>query len=307
MFLLAVDARDRRDASPAGCAASRAIPLAVLILSSLAAVPQQRLTSDQIIDRHVAQGALGAVVPVGHVRGLHGTVTLTGATVASALTGTFEFTSEAASSRLAVRFGTETYEGESWSSDGRRVEVAFAYPRTNTRSPLGIFLWTNTVVMSEGLLGGVLNARWPLLDIRGRQAHVSYDGLTTLRGRKLHRLRYRARQHQGPLEVLIFLDPATYRHVATAYSTSLTPGVTAAADEQSGRRGVDLRLEEWFSDPVRFGADALPQTWTLRYVRSGVTTSEWTYEFRIARLIQHAAGADRPAPAGATLRSSGGD
>ena len=120
----------------------------------------------------------------------------------------------------------------------------------------------NTVVVREGLLGGVLNARWPLLDVGGRRASVSYEGLTKLGGRELHRLRYRAKQSQGALEVMVFLDPASYQHVATVYSLSQQKGVVTGAANSSDRELV-FRLEERFSDFVRFGARALPKTWTL--------------------------------------------
>jgi hypothetical protein len=142
----------------------------------------------------------------------------------------------------------------------------------------------------------VLNARWPLLDVGGRRASVSYEGLTKLGGRELHRLRYRAKQSQGALEVMVFLDPATYQHVATVYSLSQQKGTVTGADDSSDRELV-FRLEEWFSDFARFGARALPKTWTLYYERSE-KPRRWKYEIRIQNLDEHALkAAHTPAPA----------
>ena len=152
---------------------------------------------------------------------------------------------------------------------------------TSSRSAVGIFLWVNKAIVGEGLIGGVLNARWPLLDLAARDAKVSYDGLKKMGGRDLHRLRYRAKAAAGPLDVLIFIEPETYRHVATIYTTSQAQGMGPTPEASSQQHELVYRLEESFSDFERFGQVTLPKTWTLRYERSGNTTSEWKYELKL--------------------------
>jgi hypothetical protein len=199
---------------------------------------------------------------------------------------------------VTMQFKTDLYEGEIWGTDGKDVEIGFAQPRTSSRSALGLFLWVNKVIVSDGLLGGVLNARWPLLDMAGREARVSYEGLKKLEGRELHRLRYRARQRQGELDVLLFLEPETYRHVATVYTASQAQGMGLTPETSSQQHELVYRLEERFSDFERFGAITLPKTWTLRYERSGNTTSEWKYELKLERFEERE---QRPGGAGRTV------
>ena len=117
-----------------------------------------------------------------------------------------------------MRFRSDVYEGEAIGFDGKQVHVGFAQPRLNARSALGMFLAVNKVIVGEGLLGGVLNGRWPLADLAAREARLSYEGLKKLDGRELHRVRYRARRDQGDLAILLYFEPETYRHVASTFS-----------------------------------------------------------------------------------------
>jgi hypothetical protein len=260
----------------------------LILLSGAAVVAATKPTAEEIVKLHLAEGLNGAVLAAGQMREIRGSVAVTTpAKAAGALTGSFRLMSTAASARVTMQFRTDLYEGEAWGTDGEDVEIGFAQPRTSSRSALGIFLWVNKSIVSEGLLGGVLNARWPLLDVASREAKVSYEGLKKLGGRELHRLRYRARQRQGELDVLIFLEPGTYRHVATVYTTSQAQGMGMTPETSSQQHELIFRLEERFSDFERFGAVALPKTWTLRYERSGNTTSEWKYDLKLESFEEH--------------------
>jgi hypothetical protein len=137
------------------------------------------------------------------------------------------------------------------------------------------------VIISEGLLGGALNTRWPLLDVAGRQAKLGYDGIKTLAGRELHRLRYRARNNQGTLEVHLYFDPKTYRHVASVYSTSQAQGLGATMESSSQEADLHFQIEERFGRFEEVGGLTLPKSWSLRYERSGNTANEWKYDMTV--------------------------
>jgi hypothetical protein len=276
---------------------NRTIPAGAFLLVTccVALMAATKPTAEDIIKQHREEGLNSAVLPAGQVREVRGSAQLTTpAKAVGALAGSFHVTSTAGSSRVTLQFKTDLYEGETWATDGQNVEIGFAQPRTSSRSALGIFLSVNTPIVVEGLLGGVLNARWPLLDVAGRGAKVSYEGLKKLGGRELHRLRYRASQHQGPLDVLIFLEPDTYRHIATVYTTSQAQGMGQTPESSSQQQDLVFRLEEWFSDFERFGAITIPKAWTLHYERSGNTTSEWKYELRLEHYEEHEQNAGRP-------------
>ena len=254
----------------------------LLLLSGAAVLSAAKPTADEIVRMHLSEGLNGAVLATGQMRDIRGgAVVTTPAKAAGALAGSFRMISTGVSSRLTMQFKTDLYESEEWGTDGQEVEIGFAQPRTSSRSAVGIFLWVNKAIVGEGLIGGALNARWPLLNLTARDARVSYDGMKKIDGRELHRLRYRAKQRQGPLDVFIFVEPETYRHVATVYTTSQAQGMGATPETSSQQQELVFRLEESFSDFERFGAVTLPKTWTLRYERSGNTTSEWKYELKL--------------------------
>jgi hypothetical protein len=254
----------------------------LIVAGCLSVHAAEKMTADELVKRHLAEALQNAALPAGQIREVRGAASVkVPAKAAGALAGSFRFTSTASSSRIAIEFKTDLYGSETWATDGQEVEIGYAQPLTNSRSALGLFLWMNKAIVGEGLLGGVLNARWPLLDVAGRRAKLSYDGVKKIGGRELHRLRYRAREKQGTLDVLIFLEPETYRHAGTIYTSSQAAGMGLTPETSSQQQELVFRLEEWFSDFERFGSIALPKVWTLSYERAGNTTSEWKYELRL--------------------------
>lgn len=260
--------------------AQRIVPVVLVIILAGSATLAQKLTPDEIVRRHVAQlsGPSGTPVPV---RGASGSCRMTTALNPGTLEGTFNITARADTSRLVVRFRSDVYEGEAIGFDGSQVNVGFAHPRLNARSALGMFLSVNKVIVREGLLGGVLNGRWPLLDLAAREGKLSYEGMKKLEGRELHRVRYRAKRDQGDLSILLYFEPDTYRHVASVFTSSRpqSPGFTASSSSREADQY--FVLEERFSDFETRGAMTVPTTWLLRYSRTATATTEWTYQFKV--------------------------
>ena len=189
----------------------RPLPLLILLL-----VPggvgsaAEKLKPEQVVKAHVEEGIgwkQAAALPPRRVRG---TCTLTGQAVGTgALGGSFQLASAPLASRLVVQFGTGRYEGEVLSFDGQSVQVGFGQRPTSNRSAFGNFVAANDVILREGLLGGVLNAGWPLLALEARGAKVAYEGTKKFDGRELHRLRYQTKKGQNELDVLVYLEPDT--------------------------------------------------------------------------------------------------
>jgi hypothetical protein len=128
-----------------------------------------------------------------------------------------------------MKFPSEAYPAETFAVDGGKPDVGFVLP--GRRSALGTFVSTHDVILREGLLGGVLNAGWPLLDPERRGARVDYDGLKKLDGRDRHRLRYRAKKGQDTLDVFLYLD-ARFRHAP--------PRGQSATDAEQGHPALDV-------------------------------------------------------------------
>ena len=261
---------------------SPAPALLVACLCATVSLGAQKLTAEQLVSEHLAvslPAASGAGDQRLEVRG--SCATTSPARAAGQLVGTFRLASGGESSRLTLRFDNDRYEGEDVTFEAGEVEIGFAQPRTSSRSALGNFLAVNRVIVGEGMLGGVLNARWPLRHLSRRQAKVQYDGMKKLHGRDLHRLRYRAKQGQRSLEIHLYFEPDTYRHVASVYATSQTQALGFGPESSSRESDQHFRLEETFSDFVPVGDQMLPRSWTLRYERSANTSTEWKYELTV--------------------------
>lgn len=269
---------------------TRALALAILLAVAtmaprIGAVQKQKMTPEELVKLHVQALTAGVAVPREQARDVTGAVVaVTPAKAAGQLGGTFQLTAGATGSTFAMRFDNERYQGETFTAEGTRVSVANAEPRTGSRSAIGNFVARNTVIIGEGLIGGTLNARWPLLDVAGRQPKLAYDGVKALRGRDLHRLRYRAKDRQGSLEIHLFFDPATYRHVATVYSSSQAQALGATPESSSQEADVFFRIEELFDNFAAVGGLTVPKSWSLRYERTGNTANEWKYDLTVQRI-----------------------
>jgi len=126
--------------------------------------------------------------------------------------------------RFMMKFPMD-YRGETFVFNGDAVKVAFS--NTNqSRSPFAAFLATYEVLIRDGLFGGVLSTGWALSDIPDRKAKLVYEGLKKVDGRELHQIRYLP--HKGSdVEILLYFEPDTFRHVKTVYSVSVGSNVGA--------------------------------------------------------------------------------
>jgi hypothetical protein len=203
-------------------------------------------------------------------------MTAVGGAVAGALPGRFTFESDKGRFALKMSFPSETYPAESLGVEAGKPYVGFVLP--GRRSALGNFVSMHDVILREGLLGGVLNASWPLLALEERGAKVGYDGLKKLEGRELHRLRYRAKKGQDTLDVLLYFDPDTFRHVASVYRASQAQQLGLTMESSSSQPDVYLQLTEIFADFRPAKGLTLPASWTIRYETQAKVTQSWKYE-----------------------------
>jgi hypothetical protein len=242
-----------------------------------AAAADEKLKPEEVIAHHL--DAVGSTDLWAAARTVSGSCTMTAPAsggVAGVLPGRFQLDSEATRFALQMKFMSQGYPAESFGSEGGTPQVGFVLP--GRRSALGSFLSANDSILREGLLGGVLNAGWPLFALSERGAKAGYDGLKTLSGRELHRLRYRAKKGQGELEVFIYFDPDTFRHVASVYKTSRAQQLGLTMESSSSQSDVYLQVEETFSDFKPARGLTLPATWTIRYEAQAKVTQYWKYE-----------------------------
>jgi hypothetical protein len=186
--------------------------------------------------------------------------------------------SEGKKLQFMMKLPNNEYHGEQFIFDGEKDKVAYSSARL-ARSAFGNFVFVQDVVIREGLLGGVLSTAWPLLNVDERKAKLSFDGLKKMDGQDLYQLRYRPHKSTD-LEINLYFDPQTCRHVETTYSYSVTGGLTTGGETASARQVPNrYRLQEKFSDFKTVDDVTLPTHYDIQFsqeLQNGRTIlSDW--------------------------------
>jgi hypothetical protein len=224
---------------------------------------------------------------------------------AGAIDGKAVFVSQGNKFQFMMKLPNTDYRGEQFIFDGEKDKVAFSTAR-QTRSNLGGFLYVQDAAIREGLIGGELSTAWPLLSLDEHKAKLSFEGLKKVEGEELYELRYRPRKSTD-LEIRLYFDPQTYRHVKTIYSYTTserfsgagTPPQSSAPGDAGGAIGLAnspiggqtaetalarqqltrYRLEEKFSDFKTVDGVTLPTHYDIQFsqeLTNGKTTlSDW--------------------------------
>jgi len=249
----------------------------VLVGDALAANPAAN--ADELVAQHldsIASPAIRAGLKSRVAQGLvHYSILVGGA---GSLDGKAFLVSEGKKLQFMMKLPNNEYRGEQFIFDGEKDKVAFSMAQ-QTRSALGNFVFVQDAVIREGLLGGVLTTAWPLWNLDERKPKLSFDGLKKIDGQELYDLHYRPRKNSD-LDIHLYFDPQTHRHVETIYSYSVSQGLTlggetAAAGQQQNR----YRLQEKFSDFKTVDGVTLPNHYEIQFsqeLQNGRTTlSEW--------------------------------
>jgi hypothetical protein len=203
-----------------------------------------------------------------------------------ALLGNFTFDSHPASMRFQIDFDANNYQGELFEFEGNKSTIGFNQPALSRRSALGDFIAQNDVILREGLLGGVLNAGWPLLDLARRQPKIETDGMKVLDGKSQYRLKYRAKTRQGDLNIYLYFDARSFRHTATVYTLSRAQNIGRTITSSSQESDIYLQLDERFDNFQTVGRLTLPTIWTMEYSESANSASFWRYTFNVSHVLR---------------------
>ncbi len=131
---------------------------------------------------------------------------------------------------LGMSFPSPVYPREQLGFDGNAFMAAFVVP--GTRSALGSFLMTHTLIFKQGLMGGTLSSAWPLLDLSNRKADLEYAGVKTIENHLLHEVKYSPRGGSD-LQIKMFFDQESFQHVRTEYNRVI-PAPNSPLIGQSG-------------------------------------------------------------------------
>jgi hypothetical protein len=146
---------------------------------------------------------------------------------------------------------------------------------------LGEFVYNFDEIVTEGLFGGVLSSGWSLLEVVERRAKLRYEGLKKVDDVHYHTLRYRPRK-RSDLEMRLYFDPETYRHLMTIYKVRIEPFAGRTIDERALQAVVRYDVREYFGEFQEVGDLTLPAQWVVDFTRemgTTITMLRWTMNF----------------------------
>ncbi len=276
----------------------------VFLLCCAAAIPAlaaEKLTLDQIITKHLDSIGTPQARAAVKTRVAQGTTRfefITGG--AGKMDGKTTVVSEGSNSRIVMRFGNVEYQGEDLLTNGDRVDVR----GTPNRSTFGTFLYTQNALIREGLFAGQLATSWPLLDPKFRGAKLTYNGLKNIDGRELHEIRYVPKKSTD-LEIRLYFDPETFRHVCTVTSITLDarmvggilgdtqhigPAINtddSALTAQARQQPTRFRIEQHFSDFRGVDGIFVPAESLLRFTVEGYSSTVRTYTSKFDQIANN--------------------
>jgi hypothetical protein len=247
-----------------------------------AAQPQknEKLTAEELLTRHLA--SIGTPEAIAKIKSRamagNGRLTPLRGFVGKTLTGPVQFASVDDNLLFVMVLNSNEYPYEKVAFNGKDITVG-KMPSGN-RTPLGEFLKSNSNIIKQGIFGGTLSAGWTLLNFDPKNEKIEYAGLETISNRKLHKVKY-ASSKSGALNVNLYFEADTFRHVLSEYQYRISPAITSNQLESSRLKEKRYTLVEQFSDFVQAEGLTLPQTYVLNLTteEDSVTTLEWAVKF----------------------------
>ena len=252
------------------------IVLFVLALSIVSSVAAQKMTTEELVTRHLE--AIGNARTRAGItsRIFSGTAQVIFRTApAGQAVGKAVLASEGNKKLFGMSFPSPVYPREQLSFNGVNFMAAFATP--GTRSVLGNFLMTNDTIFKQGLMCGVLSSGWPLLDAE-RRAATDYVGTKKIDGRVLHELRYSPRG-TSDLKITLYFDATDFRHVRTEYERVIPAPMGKVEYSNVQEREGRYKMIEDFSLFKPEGELNLPHIYTIKLsvdTINGTFLAEWT-------------------------------
>lgn len=222
-------------------------------LDSIASQPARVATKSRVV-----QGTLKFRVPVGG---------------AGEVNGTWGRVSSEQMSAFVMRFGVGDWRGEQFTFDGNKVGVAVA-TSSHQRSDFAQFISSQDFLIKEGLLGGEFSTGWALTRLEANHARVQSIGRKKVDGRELIGLQYFSKGARD-MQVKMYFDPETFRHVLTIYSLEVAPNMASDITKSSSQKEIRYTLEERFGDFKTTEGVTLPTKYRL----------QWTEELQSGRTL----------------------
>lgn len=207
------------------------------------------LKPDELVAHHLDSVGSAAVRSANKSRVVQGTAKfkmLVGG--GGQLEGKSAVVSEEHKLNILMKFAND-YKGEQFISDGNKSSVA-ATTSEHRRTIFGEFVMSQPVLLQDGLLGGALSTAWALSNVDSNHPRLNVNGLKKVDGKPLLDLRYQPKR-STEMDIHMYFDPETYRHVQTVYTITLASGLGGSVPSMSDMVGLTTQAGQSGSDPTR--------------------------------------------------------
>jgi hypothetical protein len=235
-----------------------------LALVQIGLVSASDLKPAEIVARHLDSVAPAATRAAAKSRVVQGTLTFRvpvggGGEVA----GTWGRVSSEDKSAFVMRFRAGNWRGEQFTFDGSKTGFAAA-TSSHRRSEFAEFISSQDFIIKEGLLGGEYSTGWALTRLEENHARVESLGRKKVHGRELIGLQYFSKK-TNDMQVKMYFDPETFRHVLTIYSMTIAPNMSSDVMQSPSQKETRYTLEEEFSDFKTTEGVTLPTIYRLQW------------------------------------------
>jgi len=270
--------RRNRSSANSSVALYLVIALALLALVVPAKPSAQKLKPEDVVTRHlesIGSAKARAAVRTRIISGTSQVVFHT--TPIGQAVGRAVLASEDTKSLLGMSFPSPVYPREQLGFNGSAFMAAYILP--GSRSALGSFLMTHSLIFKQGLMGGTLSSAWPLLDLTKRNAELEYSGEKKVENQMLHELKYVPRGGSD-LQIRVYFDRDTFNHVRTEYERTIAGAMGDRSYVTPGNgRETRFKMVEEFSDFKKEGELNLPHTYKINLITdtdAGTFLTDWT-------------------------------
>jgi len=177
------------------------------------------------------------------------------------------------------------YPSEKFSYDGKNAKVGLI--KLGYRSTLGNFVQSNNLMLEQGLFGGTLSTAWTMLDVANRKGKLSSEGTKKIDGKEAYVLGY-SPKGGGDVDIKLYFDKETFRHVRTEYKRISSAGIGARPEDSSRYSENRITLTEDFADFKPVGKLTLPHSYHIYYTTTGNSNGSTAIEY-IFNLTEFAA------------------
>lgn len=176
--------------------------------------------------------------------------------------GPATYVAEADKLACLFKFPPTVDRTESFTRDGKKTSIAPVIP--GRWSEFGNFVKAHDEILTEGLWGGTLSTDWALAHLEEHRAKLQDRGIKKLGGIELHRFDYFPRKGSD-LEIQLYFEPDTFRHVMTVYLMTITAHSGRTADQARNEQEIHYRLEERFGEFKSVDDLTLPARWIIEF------------------------------------------